>query len=207
MIDRIKWQGHSSFTIGGEPTIQIAPWRIVQEEAPPDIILIGHDHYDHCSPADIEKIRGDNTVIIGNEAVGRVVKGAKTIREWQSISLGKANIRAVPAYSIRDPRHPRRDKGLGFVISMNLYDIYYVGDSNIVPEMSVLQPDILLLPIDGYGRLSLEEALQLVAMLKPRWSIPYNWGRAGEEATSLDAQSFKARAAAHSEVLLLPVEQ
>lgn len=205
LIDKIKWQGHSSFLIDGEPRVQIAPWRVVQDDAPPDIILVGHDHYDHCSPADIDKIRADKTVIIGNEAVARVVNGAKAIREWQSISLGKASVKAVPAYSTRDPRHARSDKGLGFVISLDFYDIYYVGDSSIVPEMSLLRPDILLLPIDGYGRMSVDEALMLVAMLKPRWTIPYNWGRAGEEATALDAQSFKVRADEHSQVLLLPI--
>ena len=207
LIENIKWQGHSSFVIDGHPRIQIAPWRVIQEDSPPDIILVGHDHYDHCSPADIEKIRGENTVVIGNESVGRIVAGTKVIRDWQSISLGKASIKAVPAYSVSDPRHPRRDRGLGFVISREFYDIYYVGDSNFVPEMSMLRPDILLLPIDGYGRLSVEDALRLVAMLKPRWAIPYNWGRAGEEATALDAQSFKVRASPYSEVLLLPISQ
>ncbi len=203
MIEKIKWQGHSSFLIDGHPRIQIAPWRVVQADSPPDIILVGHDHYDHCSPADIEKIRGASTAVIGNAAVARAVAGTQVIRDWQSISLGKASIKAVPAYSLNDPRHPKVDKGLGFVISIDFYDIYYVGDSNIVPEMSLLRPDILLVPIDGYGRMSVDEALRLVTMLEPRWTIPYNWGRAGEEATSLDAQSFKVRAASHSEVLLL----
>ncbi len=207
MIEKIIWQGHSSFLIGADPRIQIAPWRVIQDDSAPDIILVGHDHYDHCSLADIEKIRGDNTLIIGNEAVARVVAGANVIRDWQSINLGKASVKGVPAYSVSDPRHPREDKGLGFLISLDYYDIYYVGDSNIVPEMSMLQPDILLLPIDGYGRMSVEEGLRLVTMLKPRWTIPYNWGRAGEEATALDAQSFKVRAAQHSEVLLLPISQ
>ena len=73
--------------------------------------------------------------------------------------------------------------------------------------MEYLRPDILLLPIDGYGRLSVSEALQLVAMHKPRWAIPYNWGGAGEEVTALDAQSFKAQASIETEVLLLPVTQ
>ena len=207
MIDRIKWQGHSSFMIDGEQRIQVAPWRVIMSEAPPDIILIGHDHYDHCSPADVEKIRGQNTKIIGNEAVGRTIDGTTVIREWQSIGVGKVSIKAIPAYSVRDPRHPRADRGLGFVISVDYYDIYYVGDSQLISEMSFLRPDILLLPIDGYGRLSVDEALQLVVMLKPRWAIPYNWGRAGEEATHLDAQSFKARASSMTEVLLLPVSQ
>ena len=207
MIDRIRWQGHASFTIEGAPFIQIAPWRVVKRESPPDAILIGHDHYDHCSPADVQKIRGDRTVIIGNENVARTIEGTTLLREWQSISVDRANIKAIPAYSERDPRHPREDGGLGFVISLDFFDIYYVGDSGIVPGMEYLRPDILLLPIDGYGRLSVAEALQLVEMMKPDWAIPYNWGGAGEEATQLDAQSFKSRVTGTTQVILLPVTQ
>ena len=189
----------------GKPLIQIAPWRVVISDESPDVILIGHDHYDHCSPADIAKIRSEETLIIGNEAVARAVPGTTLIREWQSISFDRVNIRAIPAYSPRDLRHRRDDKGLGFIVSIDLYDIYYVGDSGIIPEMEFLRPDILLLPIDGYGRLTVDEAAQVVGMLKPRWAIPYNWGGAGEEATALDARSFKAQAPAETEVLLLPV--
>lgn len=207
MIDRIKWQGHSSFIIDGEPKIQIAPWRVVTGERAPRLILIGHDHFDHCSPADVEKIRDSKTVLVGNEAVARVIEGTIVLRDWQSISVDRANVKAIPAYSPQDARHPRSQNGLGFVISIDYYDIYYVGDSQIVPEMEYVRPDILMLPIDGYGRLTVSEALQLVAILKPRWAIPYNWGGAGEEATVLDAQSFKAQASIETEVLLLPVTQ
>ncbi len=207
MIGRIRWQGHSSFTIEGTPTIQIAPWRVVKRESPPDVILIGHDHYDHCSPADIEKIRGEDTVIIGNNAVASKISGTTVLREWQSVNIGRASIKAIPAYSRRDPRHRREEGGLGFVISLDLFDIYYVGDSDIIPGMEVMKPDILLLPIDGYGRLSLESALELTELLQPGWVIPYNWGGPGEEATQIDAQSFASRVGDGSEALLLPVRQ
>ena len=178
---------------------------MVKRESPPDIVLIGHDHYDHCSPADVEKIRGDNTVIIGSESVARVIKDTTVLREWHGFSVDRASIKAVPAYSPGDPRHPPEAGGLGFVISLDYFDIYYVGDSQIVPGMEHLRPDILLLPIDGYGRLTVDEALRLVDMLKPRWAIPYNWGGAGEEATLLDAQSFKSRVRDSTEALLLPI--
>lgn len=187
--------------------VQIAPWRVVLGEAAPRVILIGHDHYDHCSPADVDKIRGEETVLIGNESVARAIEGATVLRDWQSISIDRVNVKAIPAYCPTDARHPRAHKGLGFVISVDYFDIYYVGDSQIIPEMEYLRPDILLLPIDGYGRLTVSEALQLVAMLKPRWAIPYNWGGAGEEATTLDAQSFKAQASVETEVVLLPITQ
>jgi L-ascorbate metabolism protein UlaG (beta-lactamase superfamily) len=205
LIDRIRWQGHGSFAIEGSPFIQIAPWRVVKRNSSPDVILIGHDHYDHCSPADVAKIRGEQTTIIGNASVARVIQGTVVLREWQSMSLDRASITAIPAYTAGDPRHPSDAGGLGFVISLDYFDMYYVGDSGIVPEIAHLRPDIILLPIDGYGRLSVDEALRLVDMLKPRWAIPYNWGGVGEEATQLDAHSFRSRVRGTTEVVLLPV--
>ncbi len=205
MIDRIRWQGHGSFAIEGAPFIQIAPWRVVKTEAPPDVILLGHDHYDHCSPADVEKIRGENTVIVGSESAGRVIPGIQVLREWQSINVGRANIRAIPAVSSRDPRDQKAGGRLGFLISLDLYDIYYVGEADTFSEASNLKPDIILLPIDGYGRLTVADAVRLVESMQPKWAIPYNWSGAGEEATQLDAQSFQSLVTGGTEVLLLPV--
>lgn len=205
MIERIQWLGHSSFAIQGAPLIHIAPWRVTASTFHPDIILVGHDHYDHCSPADVDKIRGADSQVIGNEMVADVIPDTTVIRPWQSISIDKVNIKAIPAYSPNDLRHPQEDNGLGFVISIDYFDIYYVGDSQIIPEMELLHPDILLCPIDGYGRLSVDEAITVIDMLKPRWVIPYNWGQSGEEATALDAQGFKERIGGRAEVILLPI--
>lgn len=177
---------------------------MVKSETPPDVILLGHDHYDHCSPADVEKIRGENTLVVGSESAGRAIPGTKVLREWQSINVGKANITAIPALSSRDPRDQKVDGRLGFLISLDLYDIYYVGEADTVDETSYLKPDIVLLPIDGYGRLSVSDAVRLVESMQPKWAIPYNWGGAGEDATQLDAQSFQSQVAGITEVLLLP---
>ncbi len=205
VLDRIIWQGGGSFRILGAPSIQIAPWRVVKQEAPPDIILIGHDYYDHCSPADVAKLRGENTAIIGNQRVAEIIPGTTVLRDWQSISLGKATIRAIPAHASGDQRQSGGQGGLGFVISLDYYDIYYVGDSQLAPGMPLLRPDILLLPIDGRGRLSLEDALKLVDLLKPRWAIPYNWGGPSAGASEMDAKSFQNRGGKDTIVRLLEV--
>lgn len=207
MIERIHWLGHSSFMIQGSPLIHIAPWRATKTVFHSDIILIGHDHYDHCSQADINKLRGENTCVIGNENVAGIIPDTTIIRPFQSISIERANVKAIPAYSPNDPRHPKSDNGLGFVISVDFYDIYYTGDTQIIPEMELLHPDIILLPIDGNGRLSANEAIKVVDMLKPRWVIPYNWGQSGEEASTLDAQEFKKAIGGRAEVILLPITQ
>jgi L-ascorbate metabolism protein UlaG (beta-lactamase superfamily) len=206
MIDRIRWLGHGSFVIDGPPLIYINPWRVTRGNRPADIILISHDHYDHFSIADVEKLRCPDTLIIGNEKIAQEVDGCRVLRPWQSLSIDRVCIKAVPAYSPNDFRHPLTDGGLGFVISLNFYDIYYAGDTQAIPEMACIHPDIAILPIDGNGTLSVTEAAQVARQMRPRWVIPCNWGTSSA-ATRLEAQMFQGEVAADSEVLLMQASQ
>lgn len=191
MIDRIQWLGHGSFIIQGPPLIYIDPWRVVRSVFHADVILISHEHYDHCSPADIEKLRGPNTVIIGNETVAKEIEDCVVLRPWQTMTVDKAAIKAVPAYALDDLRHPKESGGLGFVVSVNHYDIYYAGDTGRIPEMDFIKADIAILPIDGAGTLNVVEATQVVQKIKPRWVLPGNWGTLPDGATAFDAQALK----------------
>jgi len=204
MIDRIQWLGHGSFIIQGSPLIYINPWRIARSVFHADVVLVTHDHYDHCSLADIEKLRGPHTIVIGNERVASEIGDCMVVRPWQSLTIDRTCFKAVPAYSPNDWRHPQSARGLGFIISTNLYDIYYAGDTQLIPEMNRLNPDIAILPIDGNGTMTIEEATQAVQQMRPRWVIPSNWGGHGEGASRLDALAFQRQAADFAEVVLLP---
>jgi L-ascorbate metabolism protein UlaG (beta-lactamase superfamily) len=203
MIENIKWLGYSSFVIEGPPLIYIDPWRVVRKAFHPDVILVSHDHYDHCSPADINKLRGPDTRIIGSESVAQQIDGCQIIRPWQSITVDRAGIKAVPAYSPDDMRHPVEAGGIGFVISLNLYDIYYAGDTQIIPEMAHIQPDIAILPIDGNGTLNVSDAVEVVRMIEPHWVIPANWGTGADGASVVDAKDFREAVGDMAEVILL----
>jgi L-ascorbate metabolism protein UlaG (beta-lactamase superfamily) len=202
MIDRIRWLGHGSFVIEGPPLIYINPWRITRVTFHADVILLGHDHYEHFSPVDIEKLRGEHTIILGNEKIVQMVNGATLLRPWHSMILDRARITALPAYSPNDHRHPIQDGGLGFLISLNFYDIYYAGDTKITPEMERIQPDIAILPIDNNGTLDVNEAVEVVRKLRPRYVYPANWGAGGESASRQDAEDFKEKLAGRFEVIL-----
>lgn len=203
MIERIHWLGHGSFVIQGPPVIYINPWRVPRLEVPADLILVSHDHYDHFSPADIAKLRGPTTRVVGNERVAREIEDCAVLRPWQSLSFERTCIKAVPAYSPDDPRHPPSDGGLGFVISINYYDIYYAGDTQAIPEMASIHPDIAILPIDGNGTLNVAEAAQVAREMRPRWVIPCNWGGGAGSATWLEAQMFATQVADLAEVLIM----
>jgi L-ascorbate metabolism protein UlaG (beta-lactamase superfamily) len=202
MIDRIQWLGHGSFRIEGPPLIYINPWRVVRTAFHADLILIGHDHYEHFSLADIEKLRGPDTVIISNEKVAAQLPDCIVLRPWQSYTLDRARVTAVPAYSPGDLRHAESDGGLGFIISVNFYDIYYAGDTHVIPEMERISPDVAILPIDGTGTLNVNDAASVVKKMRPRYVYPCNWGAGTFGATPQDAQEFKQQVGGRSEVIL-----
>ncbi|MCS6835030.1 MAG: MBL fold metallo-hydrolase [Anaerolineae bacterium] len=178
MIHDIQWLGHSSFILRTSPSIALSPWRIA-ERGPADFILIGHEHYDHFSPPDIQKLRGPRTRIVANERIAQLMDGVTVLRPWQSLAFNTCRITAVPAYSPNDPRHPQERGDLGFLISLDDYDLYYAGDTDLIPEMSRLHPDVVILPIDDNGTLSVERAAQAVSVLRPSIVIPCNWANSG----------------------------
>lgn len=198
MIDRIQWLGHGSFFIQGPPLIYIDPWRITRNTFLADVILVSHHHYEHCSLADIQKLRGPETRVISNELVKAEVQGCEVLRPWQGIHIDRAGIKAIPAYSPDGWQHPQSDGGLGFVISLNLYDIYYAGDTELIPEMERIHPDIAILPIDGNGTLNIAQAVEVVKLMRPRWVIPSNIGPETEASVKL----FKREVGGRAEVVL-----
>ncbi len=203
MIENIRALGHGGFIIQDNPIIYINPWKVAQVTFLADVILVGHDHYDHFSSSDIDQLRSRQTMIIGNERVAQQYDGVTVLRELQYIKADRATIRGVPAYSPDDIRHPKEEGGLGFIISLNLYDIYYTGDTQWIPEMDNIRPDILILPIDADGTFSPETAAEAVIKMRPRWVIPCNWGVSGEGATLREAETFKRLVGDNAEVRLL----
>lgn len=199
MIDQIQWLGHSTFAILGEPLIYINPWRVTRTSRPADVILISNEHYDYCSLADIEKLRGPNTQVIASPRAAAMIENCTVLRAWQSIGIGRACIKGIPAYS---PRHGSVDDGLGFVISVNYFDIYYAGHSGVIPEMASIHPDIAILPIDDNGTMSASEAAQVTTQMSPRWVIPCNWGFNASGTNRVDAQIFAREVGTHAQVVM-----
>jgi len=180
MLEHIQWLGHGSFLVLEPKVIYIDPWKVPSNAFHPDAILISHDHYDHCSTADIQRLSGPDTRIVCNERVASQIEHEATIlRPWQSITLDRVSVKAIPAYSQNGSLHPLSHGGLGFIISANYFDIYYAGDTKIIAEMEKIHPDIALLPIDNNDTLSIADAVEVIRIIRPKWVIPYNWGNSG----------------------------
>ena len=75
MVENIHWLGHDGFRIDGKATIYVDPWNLSAGAPKADLILITHDHYDHCSPDDVAEISKEGTVIVTIAAAARQLEG------------------------------------------------------------------------------------------------------------------------------------
>ena len=61
MLDNIEVLCHSSIRISKNKVIYIDPYKIDKNYNDADIIFITHDHYDHYSEEDIDKVINEYT--------------------------------------------------------------------------------------------------------------------------------------------------
>ncbi|HJW20079.1 MAG TPA: MBL fold metallo-hydrolase, partial [Candidatus Nitrosotalea sp.] len=60
---KIQWLGHDSFLLAGNVRVIIDPFKITKHEKA-DLILISHNHFDHCNIDDIKNVSTGDTIII-----------------------------------------------------------------------------------------------------------------------------------------------
>ena len=60
MLENIEVLYHSSIRIAKEKIIYMDPFKINKNYKDADIIFITHDHYDHYSEEDVDKVMGPN---------------------------------------------------------------------------------------------------------------------------------------------------
>jgi len=193
----INWLEHAGFMIKcEEKTIYIDPYVLpdkVDFEDMADIILITHEHYDHCNPDAIRKLRKEDTTTLIPESCSLQFRGdARRIREGDILSGGLAikdmDIEVVPAYNTNKPNHPK-GTGVGYIITVSGVRIYHAGDTDFIPEMKEITADVALLPIGGTYTMDETEAAEAAAAISPKVVIPMHYDCL--KGTEADAEKFK----------------
>jgi L-ascorbate metabolism protein UlaG (beta-lactamase superfamily) len=204
-LKKITWLGHDGFRIDGSRTVYFDPFQIASAQKA-DIILVTHEHYDHCSPDDIGRIQQDDTIIVTEKDSAKKLSG--DVRVVAPGGVGKVEavtITAVPAYNIGKQFHPQEKGWLGFVIEMDGVRIYHAGDTDFIPEMKELQVDIALLPVSGTYVMTAGEAIEAARAIGPRVAIPMHYGAIVGGAD--DAETFRQALSGEIEVVVLEPEK
>ena len=177
IIKQMKWLGHDAFLLNaGGKIIYFDPFQLAGELPAADIILVSHEHYDHCSPEDIEKIQTENTVIVTEPQAAKKVTGKiKILKPGENCEVAGVRIEAVPSYNTNKKFHPEGNSWLGFVLTIEGTRIYHAGDTDLIPEMKDINADIALLPVSGTYVMTAEEAVEAALAIRPKVAIPMHY--------------------------------
>lgn len=209
----IRWFGHASFKINYTKSIYIDPFKLEGALEPADIILITHEHFDHCSPEDIKKVVKDDTLIFATpdclSKLSRTVDKGKTVvvKPGNKINITQSiQIETIRAYNTNKfrspgiPFHPKDNDWLGYIMIIDGKRIYHAGDTDFIPEMKNLTNiSIALLPVGGTYTMTAEEAVNAANTFKPEIAVPMHY--ASIVGNISDAERFRDLAKVKTVVL------
>jgi L-ascorbate metabolism protein UlaG (beta-lactamase superfamily) len=191
MLDRMKWLGHDTFKIeSGGKVIYTDPFQLKEGLPKADLILITHEHYDHCSPDDVKKITKDGTVIVApGDCEGKLPGNVRTVKPGDRLTEMGVDIEAVPSYNTNKQFHPKFNKWVGYIFTVEGKRIYLAGDTDRIPEMKNFRCDIALLPVSGTYVMTAAEAAMAAEDINPEVAVPMHY--ASIVGTEEDAEKFK----------------
>ena len=183
MINNISINCHSSIKINGEKVIYVDPYKIKEINKDADLIFITHEHYDHYSFEDINKIKKNNTrFIVPKSMKNRLIIDGISENDIISVDVkNKYNVddiefETIPAYNINKSFHPKNSNWVGYIININNIKYYIAGDTDITDEAINVKCDIAFIPIGGTYTMDYKEAATLTNKMKPKYTIPIHYG-------------------------------
>jgi len=184
MTENIKVFTQSSICIKArEGTIYFDPFQMREEPKDADYILITHDHYDHFSPEDIEKVSsGKSTLIVPEKMLGKAQKVSGMVGKICTVNPGtyqnidSLEFDTIPAYNNLKPFHPKGAGWVGYLLHIDGKRIYVAGDTDMTKDNKDVKCDIALVPIGGTYTMDAKKAAELVNGIRPSVAIPIHYG-------------------------------
>ena len=195
MLENIEVLCHSSIKISKEKVIYIDPFKIDKNYNDAEIIFITHDHYDHYSEDDIDKIKKEDTVVVAPEELLTKLlrKGFRqdniiTVDPDEEDIVEGIKFETVPAYNTNKQFHPKDNGWIGYIIELNNIRYYIAGDTDITEENKQVKCDVAFVPVGGTYTMDFKEAAYLINEIKPKIAVPIHYGSI--VGTNQDATDF-----------------
>ena len=196
MLENIQVLCHSSIKINEGKVIYFDPFKINKQYNDADIIFITHDHYDHYSEEDIDKvIKPDTTIVIPEGMQVKLLKkGVKnsniiTVEPEKTYVVEGLKFETIPAYNVNKAFHPKDNGWVGYILEIDGIRYYIAGDTDITEENKRVKCDIAFVPVGGTYTMDFKEAAELVNEIKPKVAVPIHYGSI--VGTSEDAINFQ----------------
>lgn len=116
MIENIEVLTHSSIRITGEKNIYIDPFKIDKQYNDADFVFITHDHYDHYSEHDIDKVKESKTIYIVPEMMtlkllkkGILDTNIIPVEPNKVYNIAGLKFETIPAYNTNKQFHPKEN--------------------------------------------------------------------------------------------------
>lgn len=194
MLENIEVLYHSSIRISKDKIIYIDPFRINKNYNDADIVFITHDHYDHYSEEDIDKVITKNTtIVIPEQLLTKLLrKGIRrnsiiTVESNKEYMVQGIKIETMPAYNINKTFHPKENDWVGYIITINGIRYYIAGDTDITEENRKVKCDVAFVPVGGTYTMDAKEAAQLINEMRPKIAVPIHYGSVvGTEQDAVD---------------------
>lgn len=161
---------------------RIAPFPLAVGQLRPGWFFCTHDHLDHLDPATVTSIARTypRCRFIGPESchgyferLGIAPARLRHARIGSAMACGAFTLTPVAAFHT-DPH------AVGLVLAAGRRCVYLSGDSEFSPRLANGQTagcDTVLICINGrLGNMDTEEALRVVAALRPRQALPLHYG-------------------------------
>ncbi len=190
---RLTWLGHSSVKLEtGNQVIYIDPYAGSDDwYKPGTLVLISRFHFDHCSIAKVRKASSDNTHILGTLEVAREIFPCSILNVGESRKFDGIEVVGMPVANphVDVIRHKESESALGFTLLAENKIVYFMADSDFMPQLEAMKPDVLLISVGGTYTAASREAAQIASHIQPRLAIPIHWG--GIVGTRDDADLFR----------------